>query len=71
MSSTPPAQAGRKTVMSKFKRPKKYKPVPGQPSDTDLIAAFLANGGQVKVYQPGVADGAIRSHDQGLVSSAY
>lgn len=71
MSSNVPASAGRQVAMNKFKRRKKLKTPPGHPSDAELIAAFLANGGQITREPDGVADGAIRSQDQGLTSSAY
>lgn len=71
MPSNVPLTAGRQVVMNKFKRRKKIKAPPGQLSDADLIAAWHANGGKVEICQPGVADGAMRSQDQGLTSSAY
>jgi predicted peroxiredoxin len=71
MSSNVPVTAGRQVVMNKFKRRKKIKTPPGHPSNDDLIAAYFANGGKVEVCKPGVADGAMRSQDQGLTSSAY
>jgi hypothetical protein len=71
MSPNVPVTAGRQVVMNKFKRRKKIKSPPGQLSDADMINAWFANGGKVEICKPGVADGAMRSQDQGLTSSAY
>lgn len=69
MHSKTSSPAGNQPSMKKFRRPKKYKAPPGQASDQDLIAAYLANGGAVKVCQPGKAEGVMRSTDMGLTTS--
>jgi hypothetical protein len=54
--------------MKRIKR-KKHKLPPGHPSDAEMIAAYLAKGGNVTVYETVRAMGSLNSSDHGLRGS--
>ncbi len=62
------APAGSQTVMKRIKK-KKHKLPPGHPSDAELIAAYLAGGGNITKYTTVRAEGSMYSADYGLRGS--
>lgn len=69
MSIPKPASNGARQVMKTKVKRKKIKTPPGHPSDDDLIAAYLANGGTVTKASAGRAEGSLYSSDWGLRGS--